>query len=232
MSACTTSLKSLLRKRRSFWRPSGRCGHRPAGGSGGLSRGVHDGLRCDGQSAGDARHRSAQPDGDDRARAEHDRVRWRSRSSRMPTPATAVRSNIDRTVREISPGRCGGDPPEDQAMPKRGVTAARPAAGRGERRQAPQVRPEARGSSELVIGRTDALPVEGVGEAVWRARLYLDAGADLPSSTGSGRSRSWRRWRRRSTGRKVVSIVDGNETTALTAADLRPGVLAGLLSTR
>ncbi|MFC8509859.1 oxaloacetate decarboxylase [Streptomyces sp. NPDC057411] len=132
-------------------------------------------------------------------------------------------SNIDRTVREYLQAGVAAIHLEDQAMPKRcgqrGGARLLDAESGVKRLKCALA---ARGSSELlVIGRTDALPVEGVGEAVRRARLYLDAGADLAFVDGIRTIKELEAVAAAIDGPKVVSIVDGNETTALTAADLR-----------
>ncbi|MCW7991792.1 2,3-dimethylmalate lyase, partial [Streptomyces platensis subsp. clarensis] len=132
-------------------------------------------------------------------------------------------SNIDRTVREYVQAGVAAIHLEDQAMPKRcgqrgGVRLVD--ADSGVKRVRCAV--EARGSADLlVIGRTDALPVEGVAEAVRRARLYQDAGADLVFVDGIRRIKDLEAVAAAVDGPKVVSIVDRNETTALTASDLQ-----------
>jgi 2-methylisocitrate lyase-like PEP mutase family enzyme len=79
----------------------------------------------------------------------------------------------------------------------------------------------ARGSDDLlVIGRTDALPAAGADEAIRRARLYQDAGTDLVFVDGIKKIAEIEIIARNVTGPKIVSIVDGNETTSLTAREL------------
>lgn len=81
---------------------------------------------------------------------------------------------------------------------------------------------EARGSDDLlIIGRTDALPAQGIEEAVRRAKLYKDAGVDLVFVDGIKRIAEVEAVARSVPGPKIVSIVDGNETIALTASDLQ-----------
>ncbi|WP_369382566.1 oxaloacetate decarboxylase [Streptomyces sp. cg36] len=132
-------------------------------------------------------------------------------------------SNIDRTVREYLQAGAAAIHLEDQAMPKRcgqssGVRLVDAESGVKRLRCALR----ARGSADLlVIGRTDALPVAGVAEAVRRARLYQDAGADLVFVDGIKRIRDLEAVAAAVEGPKAVSVVDGNETTALTAADLQ-----------
>lgn len=132
-------------------------------------------------------------------------------------------SNIDRTVREYLQAGVAAIHLEDQAMPKRcgqtsGVRLVDAESGVKRLRCAV----EARGSADLlIIGRTDALPVAGVEEAVRRARLYRDAGADLVFVDGIKRIKDLEAVAAAVEGPKVVSLVDGNETAGLTAADLQ-----------
>ena len=65
------------------------------------------------------------------------------------------------------------------------------------------------------------MPAAGIDEAIHRARLYRDAGVDLIFVDGIKKIAEFEAVARAVEGPKVVSIVDGNETTALTAADLQ-----------
>lgn len=128
-------------------------------------------------------------------------------------------ANIARTVEEyaqagvaaihledqVAPKRCGQlagirlIPIEDHVRHLRGALAARAADG------------------PLVIGRTDAMPAVGPEEAVRRALMIRDAGVDLVFVDGLKKIAEVETVARHVPGPKVVSIVDGNETTALTA---------------
>ncbi|MGW1076098.1 isocitrate lyase/PEP mutase family protein [Streptomyces sp. NPDC002537] len=132
-------------------------------------------------------------------------------------------SNIDRTVREYLQAGVAAIHLEDQVAPKRcgqmsGVRLMD--ADSSVKRLGCAI--QARGSADLlVIGRTDALPAEGIAEAIRRARLYQDAGADLVFVDGIKRIEELEAVAAGVEGPKAVSIVDGNETTALTASDLQ-----------
>lgn len=110
---------------------------------------------------------------------------------------------------QVAPKRCGQlagirlIPAEENVRRLRCALAARPAGG------------------PLIIGRTDAMPAAGAEEAIRRARLYQDAGVDLVFVDGIKRIAEVEAVARHVPGPKVVSIVDGNETTALTEADLQ-----------
>jgi 2-methylisocitrate lyase-like PEP mutase family enzyme len=132
-------------------------------------------------------------------------------------------SNIHRTVREYLQAGVAAIHLEDQVAPKRcgqrsGVRLMDAAHSAERLRCAVQ----ARGDDDLVvIGRTDALPAAGLDEAVARAQRYRDAGVDLVFVDGIKRIAEVEAVARKVPGPKVVSIVDGNETTALTAHDLQ-----------
>lgn len=131
-------------------------------------------------------------------------------------------ANIERTMAEfaqagvaavhfedqVSPKRCGQlagvkvIPAEEAIRRLRCALAARPADG------------------ILVIGRTDALAAEGIEEAIRRANLYGEAGADLVFVDGIKTIAEVEAVARGVSGPKVVSIVDGNETVALTTTEL------------
>ena len=132
-------------------------------------------------------------------------------------------SNIHRTVREYLQAGVAAIHLEDQVAPKRCGQMA------GIRLMDPEESVlrlkcalEARGNDELlIIGRTDALPAAGIDEAIRRAHLYQDAGVDLVFVDGIKKIAEIEAVAKAVSGPKVVSIVDGNETVALTARDLQ-----------
>ncbi|MFD9482660.1 oxaloacetate decarboxylase [Streptomyces sp. NPDC059991] len=132
-------------------------------------------------------------------------------------------SNIDRTVHEFLSAGAAAIHLEDQAMPKRcGQTSGVRLLDAESSVKRLRCALEARGSADmLVIGRTDALPAQGINEAVRRARLYQDAGADLVFVDGIKKISELEAVAAAVEGPKVVSVVDGNETTRLTATDLQ-----------
>ena len=73
----------------------------------------------------------------------------------------------------------------------------------------------------LVIGRTDALGAAGMEEALRRAKLYQETGIDLVFVDGIKKIAEVEAVAKAIAGPKIVSIVVGTETTALTATDLR-----------
>lgn len=132
-------------------------------------------------------------------------------------------SNIHRTVREYIQAGVAAIHLEDQIAPKRcGQMAGIRLMEARESSLRLKCAIEARGTDDLlIIGRTDALPAEGMEEAVRRAHLYQEAGVDLVFVDGIKKIAEVEAVARRVPGPKVVSIVDGNETTALTTQDLQ-----------
>ncbi|WLS00260.1 isocitrate lyase/PEP mutase family protein [Shinella sumterensis] len=132
-------------------------------------------------------------------------------------------SNIHRTVREYIQAGVAAIHLEDQVAPKRcGQMAGVKLMAREESALRLKAAISARATDDLVIiGRTDALQAEGIEEALYRARLYQDAGVDLVFVDGIKKIADVEAVARAIEGPKVVSIVDGNETTALKLADLQ-----------
>lgn len=132
-------------------------------------------------------------------------------------------SNIHRTIREYVQAGVAALHLEDQVAPKRcGQMAGIRLMERKEAALRLKAALVSRGSDDLVIiGRTDALPAVGIEEAIARAKLYQDTGVDLVFVDGIKKISEVEAVARAISGPKVVSIVDGNETTGLTADDLR-----------
>jgi 2-methylisocitrate lyase-like PEP mutase family enzyme len=131
-------------------------------------------------------------------------------------------SNIHRTVREYIQAGVAAIHLEDQVAPKRcGQLSGIRLMGAEESARRLECAIAARGSDDLIIiGRTDAIGAGDPAEAVRRAKLYREAGADLVFVDGIKRVSEVELIAREVPGPKVVSIVDGNETVALTAKDL------------
>lgn len=89
--------------------------------------------------------------------------------------------NVERTVRVLESAGVAALHLEDQAMPKRcghlsGKTLVEPAAMAAKIRAAVAARAD---PTFVIIARTDARGVNGFEDAVERARMYTDAGADV-----------------------------------------------------
>jgi 2-methylisocitrate lyase-like PEP mutase family enzyme len=131
-------------------------------------------------------------------------------------------ANIARTIEEYAQAGVAAIHLEDQVAPKRcgqlaGIKLI-PAEENVRRLKCAIASRPANGP--LIIGRTDAMPAIGAEEAVRRALMYQDAGVDLVFVDGIKRILEVEIVARQVSGPKVVSIVDGNETTALTMRDL------------
>ncbi|MGE6738847.1 isocitrate lyase/PEP mutase family protein [Allorhizobium pseudoryzae] len=131
-------------------------------------------------------------------------------------------ANIDRTVREYMQAGVAAIHLEDQQQPKRcGQLAGIKLIPAEENVRRLKCALAARDSGKLlIIARTDALPASGAEEAIRRANMYRDAGADLVFVDGIKSIRDIETVARHVEGPKVVSIFDGNETTELTADHL------------
>lgn len=132
-------------------------------------------------------------------------------------------SNIARTVAEHVQAGVAAIHLEDQVAPKRcGQMAGIRLIDAAENARRLRCAIDARGGAPLlVIGRTDALPAIGVAEALDRARRYQDAGVDLVFVDGIKTIAEVEAVARGVPGPKLVSIVDGNETVALTGPVLQ-----------
>ena len=131
-------------------------------------------------------------------------------------------ANIARTIEEYAQAGVAAIHLEDQVAPKRcgqlaGIKLI-PAEENVRRLKCAIASRPANGP--LIIGRTDAMPAIGPEEAVRRALMYQDAGVDLVFVDGIKKISEVEIVARQVPGPKVVSIVDGNETTALTVRDL------------
>ncbi len=132
-------------------------------------------------------------------------------------------TNIVRTVEEYLQAGVAAIHLEDQMAPKRcGQLSGIKLISAEENVRRLKCAVAARGTDELlIIGRTDAMPAAGPEEAIRRARMYKDAGIDLVFVDGIKKISEVEAVARSVDGPKVVSIVDGNETTRLTARELQ-----------
>jgi 2-methylisocitrate lyase-like PEP mutase family enzyme len=132
-------------------------------------------------------------------------------------------ANIRRTIEEYIQAGVAAIHLEDQQLPKRcGQRAGVKVIPADENVRRLKAAVAARGKDPLVlIARTDAIQSEGVEEAIRRANLYREAGVDLVFVDGIKKIADVEAVSKGVPGPKVVSIVDGNETVALTARDLQ-----------
>ena len=150
---------------------------------------------------------------------------------RVPTPLIVDADNgygnalnVQRTVRLFERAGASAIQIEDQTMPKRcghlqDKALIPPAEMVGKVRAAV----DARASEEtLIVARTDAVAVEGLGRAIERARLYAEAGADV-LFVEAPRSREQLAAIAASLGSVrplLANVVEGGETPLASAAEL------------
>ena len=132
-------------------------------------------------------------------------------------------SNIHRTVREYIQAGVAAIHLEDQVAPKRcGQMAGIKLIDAQENVRRLECALQSRGNDELlVIGRTDALPAEGIEEAIRRAHMYQSAGVDLVFVDGIKKISEVEAVARAVSGPKVVSLVEGTEAAELTTPQLQ-----------
>ena len=132
-------------------------------------------------------------------------------------------ANVTRTMEEYAQAGVAAVHFEDQVSPKRcGQLAGVRVIPAEEASLRLRCAVAARGRhGPLVIGRTDALGASGIDEAIARARRYQDAGIDLVFVDGIKTIAEVEAVARHVSGPKVVSIVDGNETVALSVETLQ-----------
>jgi len=132
-------------------------------------------------------------------------------------------NNLMRTIEEYAQAGVAAIHLEDQTLPKRcGQLSGATLVSADEQVRRLKAARQTRGSHPmLLIGRTDALGVHGLEEALDRARRYFDAGADLVFVDGVKTIAQAEGIARGLEAPKVLSVVDGNETAALTATQIQ-----------
>lgn len=157
-----------------------------------------------------------------------DHARRMVRATALPVIADADTgygglNNLLRTVEDYAQAGVAAIHLEDQTLPKRcGQLAGIQLVEADAQVRTLKAAVQARGKAGLLlIARTDALGVLGVDEAVRRANLYAQSGVDLVFVDGVRTIAQAEAVARNVPGRKVLSIMDGNETQKLTAADIQ-----------
>jgi len=127
-------------------------------------------------------------------------------------------SNIERTVDEYIRADVAALHLEDQTSPKRcGQMAGVRLMERQRAARHIQAAVAARADRDLlIIGRTDALGVEGIDVALDRAKLYRDSGADLLFVDGVKTISQAEAIGRGLEGPKVLALITGTEAAGLT----------------
>lgn len=126
--------------------------------------------------------------------------------------------NVKRTVDGYVRAGFGGIMIEDQLAPKRcGHTGGKQIVGRDEALQRIRAAVDARDEGEdiVIIARTDARGVAGLEEALWRARAFLDCGADVVFAEALESEEEMITFCSRVSGIKMANMVEQGKTPML-----------------
>lgn len=132
--------------------------------------------------------------------------------------------NVQRTVRAFERAGASAIQLEDQQSPKRcGHLSGKTLVTRREMAGKIRAACDARASNDfLIVGRTDALALEGLAAALDRADAYLEAGADVLFVEALPDIESMRQANRRFAGRAplLANMVEGGRSPMLPAPEL------------
>ena len=122
--------------------------------------------------------------------------------------------NVQRLVRELVDMGARGILLEDQRWPKRcGHMRGKEVIDAGEHAAKIRAAVDARGEAQFMItARTDALATHGIAEAISRAKLYKEAGANLLFVEGPRSKDELRRIGKELPGPLVVNLIEGGQT--------------------
>jgi len=132
--------------------------------------------------------------------------------------------NVHRTVRGYARAGFACVMIEDQVAPKRcGHTRGKQTVDRAEARARIQAAVDARedGNDILVMARTDANATEGFDEALERARMFIEAGADITFLEAPTDEEQMRTYCREVPGYKMANMVEQGDTPVLSPAALQ-----------
>lgn len=130
--------------------------------------------------------------------------------------------NVQRLVRELLRMGARGVILEDQRWPKRcGHMRHKQVIDAEEHAAKLRAARDARGEAPfLIVGRTDALETHGLDEAIRRARLYKEAGADVLFVEGPRTRDELRRIGRELPGPLAVNLIEGGRTPLCSLEEL------------
>jgi len=130
--------------------------------------------------------------------------------------------NVQRLVRELVRLGAMGVLLEDQQWPKRcGHMRGKAVVDAAEHAAKIRAAVDARGDATLLItARTDALATHGVDEAIRRARLYKEAGANILFVEGPRTKEELRRIGRELPGPLAVNLIEGGQTPLCSLEEL------------
>ncbi len=132
-------------------------------------------------------------------------------------------TNVIRTVNLFEKAGVAGLFIEDQVNPKRcGHFSGKQVVSPEEMVSKLKAALDARSDPDFVImARTDALAVNGIDDAIYRARLYRDAGADLIFVEAPESVEQMKRIVREAKAPHMVNMLPGGKTPMLTAKELQ-----------
>lgn len=129
--------------------------------------------------------------------------------------------NVQRTVRQLERLGAAAVQLEDQQWPKKcGHMPGKQVVPADEMVQKLHAATDARESGLVIIARTDALAVTGLGDAVERARRYSEAGADVVFIDALGDRDECRKALSRLDGPVMANMVEGSRTFYGSAEEL------------
>jgi methylisocitrate lyase len=130
--------------------------------------------------------------------------------------------NVRRTISLLERSGANAIQLEDQVNPKRcGHFAGKEVVEAGEMLQRIAAAVDSRSSNELVlIARTDSIATHGFEEAIRRANLYLEAGADCIFVEAPTSMEQLERLPREVHGPLLINMTEGGKTPMLSAAEL------------
>jgi 2-methylisocitrate lyase-like PEP mutase family enzyme len=124
--------------------------------------------------------------------------------------------NVQRTVRLLERAGAAAIQFEDQVAPKRcGHFNGKEVIDADEMAQKLRAAVDARRSDTLIIARTDAAAVVGIDDALDRAQLYLESGADILFVEAPTSRDEMARIPREVAGTHIVNMVEGGRTPLL-----------------
>ena len=130
--------------------------------------------------------------------------------------------NVERTVQGFARAGCAGVMIEDQVTPKRcGHTKGKAVVDREEAFDRIRAAVQARGRADILIkARTDARRDHGIGEAIERAQMFVELGADLIFVEEPMSKEEMRLICKEVQAPQVANMLEGGQTPILPPAEL------------
>ena len=130
--------------------------------------------------------------------------------------------NVERTVRELEEAGAAAIQIEDQELPKKcGHLSGKRLIPAEEMVKKIIAAVEARRRETVIIARTDARGVDGLEEAIWRANLYVEAGADVIFPEALTSLEEFREFARRVKAPLLANMTEFGKTPYITVDEFR-----------